>query len=594
MDILAVSLTSLGERSSDTPRQRGFWKSRSPHIPGIFMNGVQLFDEPKSAKVEDERMKILDKMTEGIWDDWSVPSWSCTARFRLPCGFEMYSLLLLSHFVSTQKYTALYQQLFPNFVETYEKTRFSTSVSFESHFESFVKMTHELGGARRIEEVLMTANDLARCPENVISAVNGMRILELAGIRPIVRRIRSPGEILESISTTLEPGPFVFVADDGKFEFELPRFVKANTTYGVTGNLTGGLDQQFVHMWSLFKMGNHYALGLFYRRPVYVLNGVTQSGAPDGQVIACGYYHSEFVKSDKESNDRPPVKEKPKLMIPRPLPYIFKVLVLGGIADMSHWHNRKSETGDGLISRYKTLLECFMRRPSTFVYKESGEEHWETMIPVLAMQLYDIPADIAVSVNERASALLRDARNVEVYQCKYIDYTRLVFFTTKCLQQMKKGDFENALKFARNALAAASSSIFEVLVLPLAAYLHCVRELTENFSESRLHDGSYLETLILFCDLTNTNILLPEHARLDVSPSVTGLKYAICFPHAEIAAGNCRMDDLLMELFGLMDIIADDILQLFPVKKSWTGQSKTFIAYQSRVRARPFLSDQCF
>ena len=32
------------------------------------MNGVQLFDEPKSAKVEDERMKILDKICKrSVW-----------------------------------------------------------------------------------------------------------------------------------------------------------------------------------------------------------------------------------------------------------------------------------------------------------------------------------------------------------------------------------------------------------------------------------------------------------------------------------------------------------------------------------------------
>ena len=560
------------------------------------MKGVQLFDEQKSAKVEDERMKILDGLTDGIQDDWFVPPVSCTARFRLPCGFEMYSLLLLSHFISTQKYAAFYQQLFPTFVEAYEKAGVSALVSFESHFESFVKMTHELGGTRRIEEVLMTANDLARCPENVISAVNGMRILELAGMRPIVRRIMSPGAIIESISTTLEPGPFIFVADEGQFKFKLPRFVKASTAYGVTGKMTDELDQQFVHMWSLFKIGNHYALGLFCRRPVYLLNGVTTSVAPDGPVIACGYYHDAFVKTEWDGNDGGTVREKPepKLIIAKPLPYIFKVLALGGIADMSYWHGRKeSETDAHMISRYKTLLECLMRRPSTFVYKESGEERWEIMIPVLAMQLYDLAAKKAVAINKQASKLVT-AADVEVYRCKYIDYTRLVFFTTKCLQQMKKGDLENALKFARNALASASSSIFEVLALPLAAYLHCVRELTEDFSESRMHDGPYLETLVLFCDLKNTNIMLPEHAMLEASPDLARLKYPMCFPHAEIAAGNCRMDDLMMELFGHIDTIADDILELLAVKESWTGQSKHFLEYQSQAQARSFLSDQCF
>lgn len=558
------------------------------------MEQVTLFDVGERDIPDDPRIECLsEKMCYEYNQLFSMPC-STTAKFKLPLGFEMYSLLFLSHLLSNQKCVPVFQSIFPDLVTQISSTGVQPPVNIETIFETCIRMTSQINTETPIASILIRVNDLAACPRNVLTALENMPILEYAGLSPIVHQIRSQGAILDILSRYLEPGPFVFVADGDQMKFDPPRFVmaSANLQWDINAE-TLSKDFEFVRVWSLSKVDNHFALCVHYSNGnLYFLNGVTTSTAPKGKLIACAYYDSRYLRcniaSDATGRRRQmDFSPNPSVSVAKPMQYIFKVLTLAAIADMRNWHTRKGVAPD----RYGQLIESFLRRPSTFVYKQMGEI-WQSIPPIVGLQLVQ-------SLGDRDCLMIGNARESGITEeligeCRrhYVNFTRVVFFVTKSMQELEKGNPEMALKYAKNAMTTTSSNIPEVAALPVMAYLCCVKKLTNDFAE--LEKVSFWrETMILFCGLKTTNKLLPEHVRLASAPD--GLKkarYDQCFPHGAIARDNCRTEELICEFFRVCRDLCGDVAQIFsvdPRERAEVMPAAKFLEFQGQTEVRPFL-----
>ena len=560
------------------------------------MEQVTLFDVGERDVPDDPRIKCLsEKVCYEYNQLFSMPC-STTARFKLPLGFEMYSLLFLSHLLSNQKCTPVFQCLFPDLVTQISATGIQPPIDIETIFETFIRMTSEINTETPIASILIRANDLAVCPKNVLVALGNMPILEYAGLSPIVHQVRSQGAILDVLSRHLEPGPFVFVADGDHMNFDPPRFVmaSANLHWDINAD-TLATDFEFVRVWSLLKLDNHFALCVhFSNGSLYYLNGVTTSTAPNGKLIACAYYDSGYLRCDVASGKvgrRRPMdfSPKPSVSVARPMQYIFKVLTLAAVADMRNWHTRKGVAPD----RYGQLIESFLRRPSTFVYKQMGEI-WQSIPPIVGLQLVQ-------TLDDRDCLMIGNAKDVGLTEeligvCRrhYVNFTRMVFFVTKSMQELEKGNAEMALKYAKNAMTTTSCNIHEVATLPLMAYLCCVKKLTNDFAE--LEKVSFWrETMVLFCGLKTTNKLLPEHVRLASAPdALKKARYDQCFPHGAIARENCRTEELICEFFRVCGDLCGDVAEIFSVDspdRAEVAPATKFLEFQAQTEVRPFLPD---
>jgi hypothetical protein len=481
-----------------------------------------------------------------------------------PPGYDMFSLVCLSPFISNTVLHTLGRVFIPRFIADYfSASRADFGPDFQ-RLKTFFERLHPKS------QLFTNVHDLAPfCLSDLLGCSEFLDVCHKFTIYPTVLTFDSHCRLASDLGRHASVGPFVFQV--------VEPMSAALQSHG----------RRFAHTWGLYKTRTHFCLGLFPTAfPVFVLNGCTTRQPPSGHLVAFCYYDSAWLSRDlqigRHSASVPDVPASPVLQLDdRPVVAIEFI-----VAGMQIKGPPPSD-----------LVGDFLLDPALFVFWQTGGDK-NAARTVLLMMLFRDRMELEKAAN--AANLLWHVglteNTIAKWQRQYTALTHFARFVAFAIEAMGCKRYEEAARYATNALRTAVFDDDNWIGIAVITFMRCVShcQLTESVEKHPL--------LPLVCFLDKDVQAAIE--RIGQKSEKTGeiVKYVTGAPGAvfervfvvEPIAPDSMTLTMLAQRFNEAIVDIRDELQKWNQKKIQLHRSKMFDDYQRRREPIHFVRDQYF